>query len=203
MPFALEPRGGARGAAPCSAASRSGARGLPRAPARLGELGWPAWIALLVACVALVPMFRAGFATVQGTARTRTWPSAPAHFLKHHAPTDVAPEEPVDHVPLVWRSKPPIYYPMAAVSAVTGHGDVGGVRAARPRCCSRWRRSASSCSRATRCGAGLLGAAVGMAARRPGPHGAADRRSTPYFNQLWGFFTLPFALAARAVRADA
>ncbi|MCW3063770.1 MAG: hypothetical protein JWN32_942, partial [Solirubrobacterales bacterium] len=40
--------------------------GWPERPARLSTLGWPVWIAVLAACIALVPLFRAGYLTVVG-----------------------------------------------------------------------------------------------------------------------------------------
>ena len=43
-----------------------------------------------------------------------------AQFLQKHPPTAVAVEEPVDRVPLVWRSKQPIYYALAAVATLSG-----------------------------------------------------------------------------------
>ena len=175
----LNLRGRPRRRSPRSASSRCGARGLPAPPASLarrspGRCG----SRVLVACVALVPMFRAGFATVPGNGSDAHLAVGTAHFLQDHPPTDVAPEEPVDRVPLVWRSKPPIYYPLAAVATVTGHGDVGGVRAGRRACCSRSRRSGSSCSRATRSARAWPARRSGMARRRPRPRRAPDRRRT-------------------------
>ena len=41
-----------------------------------------------------------------------------AHFLQHTYPTAVNVDEPVDRVPLVWRSKQPIYYALASVASL-------------------------------------------------------------------------------------
>ena len=167
-------------------------RGLPERPRVLGEVAWPAWIALLVCCVALVPMFRAGFATVQGYGSDAHLAVGTAQFLKGHAPGQVAPEEPVDLVPLVWRSKPPIYYPLAAVSALSGletwevFAPLTGVLLALAALGFFLLGRAAL-------GAGLAGAVVGMAA--VGLDRVALQTTVhPYYNQLWGFFTLPFAL---------
>jgi hypothetical protein len=180
--------------------------GLPRRPV-LREVAWPLWIAVLVACVALIPVFRAGTPTVPGTGSDAHLAAGTAHFLRDHAPTDVAPEEPVDRVPLVWRSKPPIYYPLAAVSVVTGQETW---EAFAPFGAVLFGLAALGFFLLARdgLGAGLGGAAVGMAVV------GLDRVSLqvimhPYFNQLWGFAVLPFALllawrtAERGMSADA
>jgi hypothetical protein len=169
-------------------------RGLPERPARgaLGELAWPAWIALLVACVALVPMFRAGFATVQGYGSDAHLAVGTGHFLKEHAPGQVAPEEPVDMVPLVWRSKPPIYYPMAAVSELSGL-ETWEVMAPLMALLLGLTALGFFLLARSGLGAGLAGAAVGMAVVGL-DRVALQTTMHPYYNQLWGFFTLPFAI---------
>jgi hypothetical protein len=174
-------------------------RGWPGRPARLGDVAWPAWIALLIACVALVPMFRAGFATVQGYGSDAHLAAGTAQFLKGHAPGDVAVAEPVDRVPLVWRSKPPIYYPMAAVSQVTGM-ETWEVFAPLTAVLLALAATGFFLLARETLGSGLLGAAVGMALvglDRVALHTAMH----PYYNQLWGLLTLPFALALAWRRA--
>jgi hypothetical protein len=175
--------------------------GPPPRPASTGALAWPLWIAVLLACVALVPTFRAGVATVQGYGSDAHLAAGTAHLLKHHHPGAVAVEEPVDRVPLVWRSKPPIYYPMAAVSLLSGM--------------ATWEVFATVVATLVALaalgffllardalGAGLLGAGAAMAVV------GLDRvvlqtAMHPYYNQLWGFFTLPFALLLAWRRAYA
>src|SRR5205085_2837545 len=66
--------------------------GLPRASS-FGAIAWPVWIAILVGCVVLVPIFRAGYLTVPGTGSDAHLAVGTAHFLQHHPPTAVAPEE--------------------------------------------------------------------------------------------------------------
>jgi hypothetical protein len=80
----------------------------------------PVWIALLVAAIALIPLFRGGFATVIGQNGDAELAVGVAEFLQEEPPTAVAPEQPLDRMPGVWRSKYPIYYPLAAVSRLSG-----------------------------------------------------------------------------------
>jgi len=167
-------------------------RGLPRRPPRLTDLLWPAWIAVLCASMALVPVFRAGMLTVPGTGSDAHLAAGTAHFLKGHAPTAVAPEEPVDRVPLVWRSKPPIYYPLAAVSEVSGRETWEALAVVATIVITLAALGFFLLARQL-LGVGAAGAAVGMGVV------ALDRVvlqtvTHPYFNQTWGFFTLPFAL---------
>ena len=67
-----------------------------------------------------MPVFRSGFPTVIGTGSDAHLATGTAALLRDHHPTAIAPEEPVDRVPLVWRSKPPVYYPLAAVATMSG-----------------------------------------------------------------------------------
>lgn len=163
-----------------------GARGALARSAR------PAYLAVLVFAVALIPLFRAGFLTVEGYGQDAHLAVGTATFLQHHYPTAVAPQEPVDQVPLVWRSKPPIYYVLAAVSTLSGREPYQAI--------------------AVTLGVLLALAALGffLVAREllrapPWPALVAlglvgiDRMVLhtvmhPYYNQTWGFFALPFAL---------
>lgn len=159
-------------------------------PALRGQ-AWPFWMALLLACVALIPLFRAGFATVGGEGQDAHLAVGSAIFLQHHHPTAVAPEEPVDRMPLVWRSKQPIYYALGATASLAGLevfqtiSTLAAVLLA---------LSALGFYLFTR---EVLGAPrwVGLAAM--GLVGL-DRMVLhtvmhPYFNQTWGFFAMPFA----------
>ena len=167
-------------------------RGLPARPPSLGEIAWPLWIALLVACVALVPMFRTGVTTMQGYGSDAHLAAGTGHFLKDHAPGEVAPEEPVDMVPLVWRSKPPIYYPMAAVSELSGF-ETWEVFAPLAAVMLALAALGFFLLARTALGAGLAGALVAMALIGI-DRVALQTAVHPYYNQLWGFFTLPFAI---------
>ena len=167
----------------------------------IARVAWPVWIGVLLICVALVPMFRSGFATVLGDGSDAHLAVGTAHFLQDHHPTAIAPEEPVDRVPLVWRSKPPIYYPLAAVATLSGLETWQAFPVLAALLMALAAAGFFVLARDA-LGAGLVGAAAGMALV------GLDRvvlHTTlhPYFNQLWGFLTLPFALVLAwwAIRA--
>src|ERR1044072_8497765 len=65
-------------------------------------------------------MFRGGFVTVIGNGSDAHLAVGTAQFLQSNPPNGVDPNEPVDRVPLVWRSKPPIYLAFGAVARVAG-----------------------------------------------------------------------------------
>jgi hypothetical protein len=154
--------------------------------------GWIGYVALLLACVALIPLFRAGFATVEGEGQDAHMAVGTAMFLQEHHPLGRAVEEPVDEVWLVWRSKPPIYYALAA------HAQVAGMEV----------RQVISVQLAlllaiTVCGffvlaRELLRAPPWVAVAGAGLAGL-DRMVLhtvmhPYFNQTWGLVTLPLSI---------
>lgn len=152
---------------------------------------WPAWIAILLAAIALIPLLRAGFATVEGQGQDAHLAVGTAIFLKKHYPTSSAIEEPVDRVPLVWRSKQPIYYTLAAVSSLAGLEVYQTI----------------STVAAMLLAMAALGFFLLVRELLRGPPWTAlaamayvglDRMVLhtvmhPYFNQTWGFFGLPFA----------
>jgi hypothetical protein len=80
----------------------------------------PLAVALIVALVSLLPIFRAGFATTPGQNPDVILVIGSAKLLQHAPPTARRQEQPINHVPLVWRSKYPIYYELAAVSLLAG-----------------------------------------------------------------------------------
>jgi len=115
-----------------------------------------------------------------------------AQFLQHDYPTSVNVSQPINQMQPTWQSKYPIYYALAAVSTVSG--------------LATWQVLAILA-------AVLLGlAAVGMflvardvfnaplaVALVAMCFAALDRMALhtilhPYFNQTWGFVTLPFTL---------
>lgn len=169
---------------------RDGSPAITRQAARCAA--WPVYVALLLACVSLIPLFRAGFVTVEGQGQDAHLAVGTAEFLQHHGPTEIAPEEPVDRVPLVWRSKPPIYYALGAHAYLAGLDVFQTI--------------------STQAAILLALAALGffVLARellRAPPWLALvamalaglDRMVLhtvmhPYFNQTWGLMTLPFAI---------
>jgi hypothetical protein len=160
----------------------------------------PLVLACLIGAIALLPMFRGGFVTVIGNGSDAHLAVGTAQFLQKNGPKDVDVNQAVDRVPLVWRSKPPIYLAFAAVSRVAGMQPYAVI--------------------ATLSAALLAFAALGfwLLAREllgAGPWGAAVAMGLvgmnrielftgmhPYFNQTWGYMATPFAivLAWYAVR---
>lgn len=86
----------------------------------IGRVAIPAWIAGLVIAVALIPVLREGFPTVLGQNGDAVLAVGSAELVKHAPPGAQRPELPVDRIPLVWRSKYPIFYSLAAVSTIAG-----------------------------------------------------------------------------------
>jgi hypothetical protein len=166
--------------------------GPPERPARPAQLGWPFYLALLLVLVALIPMFRSGFATVIGDGSDAHLAVGTAHFLQHNYPTAVNVNEPVDQVPLVWRSKQPIYYALASVASLA---DLDPFQTIAVVAALVLAMAAAGWYLVARhlLGAGIYASAAAMAVvgldrivLHTGMH--------PYFNQTWGYMTLPFAL---------
>ena len=161
-------------------------------PAPLLQLLGLAAVAALVVALALVPTFRSGIATVTGTGSDAHQAAGTAFFLQHEYPTAEDDSLPVDEVTPAWRSKFPIYYALAAVSSLAG--------------LETWETLMSFGALMLALGAlgffllarQAFGAALGVAALA-GAVAVLDQRVLhvpmhPYYNQLWGLFTLPFSL---------
>ena len=157
-----------------------------------GTLLVPLYVALLIGAIALVPMFRGGFVTVIGNGSDAHLAVGTAQFLQSHHPNGVAPDEPVDRVPLVWRSKPPIYLAFGAVARVAGmepYAVIATLQAALMAlgALGFWLLARELLG----AGAWAAGAAMGLVGLNrmtlfTGMH--------PYFNQTWGYMALPFAI---------
>jgi hypothetical protein len=165
-------------------------RGRPRRA--LSVAAPPLAVGLIVALVALLPIFRAGFVTTPGQNPDVILVIGSARLLQHAPPTARRAEEPINHVPLVWRSKYPIYYELAAVSLLAGQDP----NAAFPTlaafvlalCAIGFFLLARHMLRAPPRIALAVLLLVGM-----------DRivlsvTVHPYYNELWAIFTLPFIL---------
>ncbi len=181
--------------------------GLPVArSARAGAASWrmlliPLYAAVLIALIALLPLFRGGFVTVIGNGSDAHLAVGTAKFLQSHHVKDVDVTEPVDHVPLVWRSKPPIYLTFGAVARAAGmepYAVIATLAAALLALAALgfW-LLARELLGAGVWAAGAVMVLIGLnrVALFTGMH--------PYFNQTWGYMALPFALvlAWHAVRA--
>lgn len=173
----------------CVLTARRPAGGSPApAPHLLGL----AALGLLVVAIALVPTFRSGVVTVTGFGSDAHMAAGTAFFLQHEHPTGHDAALPIDEVTPAWRSKFPIYYALAAVSSVAGMETwemlmtFGAVMLA-----LAGAGFFLLAHRSFRAGVGV--AAVAAAAA------ILDQRVLhlpmhPYYNQLWGLFTLPFSL---------
>ena len=157
-----------------------------------GTLLVPLYLAVLIGAVALVPMFRGGFVTVIGNGSDAHLAVGTADFLMDHHPNAVAPEEAVDRVPLVWRSKPPIYLAFGAVARVAGMEPYAVIATLAAALLALGALGFWLLTRE------LLGAGAWAAAAAMGLVGL--NRMTlftgmhPYFNQTWGYMALPFAI---------
>jgi hypothetical protein len=167
-------------------------RSAPAGAATWRALLVPLYIALLITMIALLPMFRSGFATVIGNGSDAHLAVGTAMFLQDQHPGTVAVEEPVDRVPLVWRSKPPIYLAFGAVAKVAGMqpyaviATLSGVLLALA-ALGFWLLARE-----------LLGAGAWAAAAAMALIGlnrvALFTAMHPYFNQIWGFMVMPFTI---------
>jgi hypothetical protein len=164
----------------------------PIARATVRRAAWPLWIAALLAAIALIPLFRAGFATVEGQGQDAHLAVGTAIFLQRHPPGAIAPQEAVDRVPLVWGSKQAIYYALGA-NASLAHLEVFQTISV----------TAAMMLAMAACGFFLLAVCVLRAPPWAGLVAMGvvglDRMVLhtimhPYFNQTWGFFAMSFAL---------
>ena len=169
-------------------------RGLPTLGGVSGVLAnlWPLYVAALVAAFVLVPLYRAGYPTVIGDGSDAHLAAGTAQFLQSHHPLATAASEPVNKVPIVWRSKTPIYYALAAVSSLAG---VPTWEALSPTMAVILALSLLGFFLAARelLRSNLLGALAAMGLV------GLDRMVVhttvhPYYNQLWGFMTMAPAL---------
>lgn len=161
---------------------------LAAAGGRLLTLAAPAYLALLIVAVLLVPILRDDLASVPGTNPDAMLGAGTTELLREAGPRDVRPELPVDRMPYVWNSKYPIYYTLAATA------ELAGVSAL-----EIWATAAAIVGALTALGFFLLA----RYSLRASPLGAllamafvgADRLIAhlalhPYLNQLWGTLTL-------------
>jgi hypothetical protein len=156
------------------------------------RLGMPTYLAVLVVAIALLPVFRTGYVTVVGDGSDSHLAVGSATFLQQAYPTSTDVSLPVDRVPIVWRSKVPIYYGLAATAWLAGLDPVDTIAAV----------SALL--------AGLAALGFYFVARqlaRAGPLAALLALllvgmngivlftvGHPYFNQTWGLLAMPYAI---------
>jgi hypothetical protein len=152
----------------------------------------PLYLALLVALIALVPMFRGGFVTVIGNGSDAHLAVGTAQFLQSNPPNGFDAAEPVDRVPLVWRSKPPIYLAFGAVARVAGLEPYAVIATLQAVLLALGALGFWLLAREL-LGAGAWGAAAAMGlvglnriSLFTGMH--------PYFNQTWGYMAMAFSI---------
>jgi hypothetical protein len=162
---------------------------------RLSSLGWPAYLAVAVLFVALVPLVLIQhYAAPVGEGSDAHVATGVAQFLQHAYPTTTDISQPINQMQPTWQSKYPIYYAYAAVSGVAGLGtwQVLSILAALLLALTAvgFFLVAREVFRAP---TAVALVAMGLA--------ALDREALqtvihPYFNQTWGFFAMPFTLVA-------
>jgi hypothetical protein len=158
----------------------------------LAELAALAAVGALIVALALVPTFRSGLLTVTGFGSDAHQATGTAFFLQHAYPTGFDESLPVDEVTPAWRSKFPIYYALAAASSVSGLETWETIMAFGAVILALGGVGFFLLARHT------FGAALGVAAVA-GAVAVLDQRVLhlpmhPYYNQLWGLFTLPFSI---------
>ncbi len=166
-------------------------RGWPKFDA--AELGWPAFVAFVVLAVALIPVIAVQhYVAPVGTGSDAHVAAGAANFLQHAYPTSVDTSVPINQMPSTWQSKFPIYYAFAGVSTVSGLAtwQVLPVLAAM--------LLALAAVGLFLFARDVLGVPRGVALVAMGVAGL-DRLAlftglNPYFNQTWGWVTLPFTL---------
>ncbi len=176
-----------RGPAAAPAQALESAGGVPM------RLLGPAAIALTVAALIASPQLPTdSLATVLGQNGDAHMATGAAELLQHAPPGAERTELPIDHMPPVWGSKYPVIYALAGVSTLSGLDPV----------------QAFSTLIAIVAALGMVGlfavafhvagappaaalAGLGLvAASRIIPNLALE----PYYNQIWGLFSLPFLL---------
>ncbi|MBA3437554.1 MAG: hypothetical protein H0U14_06110 [Thermoleophilaceae bacterium] len=100
--------------------ARPEAEDLAAAGGRRLTLAWPSYLAVVLVALLVAPVFANGYATVQGTNPDAMLGVGAAELLSQAHPTAIDEDLPVDRMPLVWRSKYPIYYVLAGVSSISG-----------------------------------------------------------------------------------
>jgi hypothetical protein len=159
---------------------------------RILRTGVPIALAAVVALIALLPSFRSGFASVPGQNGDAILVVGTADLLEHAPPTATRTDTPIPSIPLEWRSKYPIYYALAAISTLAGQDPIQAF----PTVVALMLALAAigfflfaRCVLRTPLWLGLL-----VLFLLPLDRIAMYVTIHPYYNELWGQFTLPFVL---------
>jgi hypothetical protein len=167
-----------------------------RGAGREGRVDWTvaglAAVGALVLCLAVAPSLRAGFATVPGVNPDAHLVTGIAQLFEHAPPGATRLGFPVTHVPDVWKSKHPIFYGLAAVARLSGLDPVAAFPAVAGILCALVAIGFGLVARGV---LGLGAAWATVAAAAVGLDVALVHLAFhPYWNQLWGLATLPYAL---------
>ena len=161
-------------------------------PPRVQPVLWPLFVGVLLAAVALIPYFAAGFPTVTGDGSDAFHAVGTAEFLQHNHPTAVNPDGPLDEMPPLWRSKQPIYYVLGAAATLSGlepYEVLAPVAAVVFALASIGMFVLARALLGASVVAGLFAAAItGLNAM------VLETVTHPYFNQTWGYFAFIFSL---------
>jgi hypothetical protein len=166
-------------------------QGWPQPPS--GEVLWVVYLGAVVFALAVLPMLlKLHYVSVTGTGSDAHMAAGTAHFLQHAYPLSTDPEQPIDGMPALWRSKFPIYYAFGGVAQLSG---MESWEVMVPLMGLLLAMTAAGLFLVAR---HLLGASSGFALAAAGLAGV-DRMAlhttlNPYFNQLWGYLTVPFCL---------
>ena len=166
-------------------------RGWPELPT--ARLVWPVFLAVIVVTVALVPMvLHQHYAAPVGTGSDAHVAAGAANFLKHSYPTGTDISQPINQMPVTWKSKYPIYYAFAGVSSLSG---LDTWQALAPLAAMLLAMAAVGMFLVAR---EVFGAPVAVSLVAMVLAGVARMALhtvlNPYLNQTWGFFALPFTL---------
>ena len=152
------------------------------------------WLAVLLVlfCVAMIPAWRTGTATIYGENPDAMQVAGIAVLFQHVAPTGTDVALPLDTVPPAWRFRYPIFYPLAGASNLVHMDPI-----------RMFPSMAGLLILIAALGFGALSVRCLRAPPAAGPAVAAVVGLSvitlhlawhPYWNQLWGLAMLPYAL---------
>src|SRR5438552_5621076 len=168
-----------------------------RAAAARAPLAAVAVVVVLIAALALVPTFRSGVATVTGIGSDAHVVAGSATVLQHTNPGGTDTALPVDRVPWQWQSKFPIYYALSAVSSISGLAPWQALMTTVAVLLALTALGFFLLARHTfRASPAVATAAMSVAVLDQMVFHLAAH---PYYNQLWGMFTLPFSIVAAQI----
>jgi hypothetical protein len=170
-----------------TAAGSAAARG-----AWIVRVALPIMLVAVVALISLLPSFRSGYASVPGENGDAILVVGTAVLLEQAPPTATRINTPIPSIPLEWRSKYPIYYPLAAVSTLAGQDPIVAFPTVSGLILALAALGFFLFARY------LLRAPLWLALLAvfvvPLDRIVMYVTIHPYYNELWGQFTLPFVL---------